>query len=110
MDSFLINLFSNPQSAQSPLLNIIFLIVVVWSIIIKGFGLYHAARHEEKLWFVALLFINTLGILEVVYLFFLSKEKMTIQEVSINFNKSITTLKQNNPFSKKTKSSLKTKN
>jgi hypothetical protein len=101
MDSFLINLFVNPQSAPNPLLNSIFLIVVIWSIIIKGFGLYHSARHEEKLWFVGLLFINTLGILELVYLFFLSKQKMTIQEVSINFKKSITSLKQKNPLNKR---------
>ena|SRR3989344_7618111 len=101
MDSFLINLFVNPQSAQNPLLNSIFLIVVIWSIIIKGFGLYHAARHEEKMWFVALLFINTLGILELVYLFFLSKQKMTLQEVNINFKKLITDIKQKNPLNKK---------
>lgn len=101
MDSFLINLFSNSQNAQNPVLNLIFLLIVIWSITIKGFGLYHAARHEEKLWFVALLFFNTLGILEIAYLFFLSKEKMTIQEVNVNFKKLTTSFKLKNPLAKK---------
>ncbi len=100
MDSVLINLFINPEIAQNPLLYAIFTIVVILSIIIKGFALYHSARHEEKLWFIALLFINTLGILEIAYLFFLSKEKMTIQEVNVNFKKLTTSLKQKNPLSK----------
>ncbi len=74
---------------------------MIWSIIIKGFALYHAARHEEKLWFVAILLLNIFGILELIYLFFLSKQKMTIQEVNINLNKLLTGLKQKNPLNKK---------
>jgi hypothetical protein len=42
--------------------------VAVWTIIIKGYALWHAARNGQKEWFIALLVINTLGILEVVYL------------------------------------------
>lgn len=46
-----------------------FLIVAaVWTVILKGFALWHAARHSQKWWFIALLLINTLGILEIVYL------------------------------------------
>lgn len=101
MDSFLINLFVNPQSAQNPLVYFMVLFIVAWSIITKGFALYHASRHEEKMWFVAILFLNTFGILELIYLFFLSKQKMTIQEVNINFNKLKSSLKQKNPLNKK---------
>lgn len=43
-------------------------ILVLWTIIIKGFALWHAARNSQKWWFIAILVINTLGILEVVYL------------------------------------------
>lgn len=46
-----------------------FLIVIaVWTIAIKGYALWHAARNGQKEWFVAILVINTLGILEVLYL------------------------------------------
>jgi hypothetical protein len=40
----------------------------VWTILLKGFALWYAARAEQKWWFIALLIINTLGILEIIYL------------------------------------------
>lgn len=46
-----------------------FLIVAaMWTIILKGFALWYAARGNQREWFVALLLINTLGILEIIYL------------------------------------------
>lgn len=42
--------------------------VALWTVVIKGFALWHAARNTQKWWFIALLVVNTLGILEVVYL------------------------------------------
>lgn len=44
----------------------------VWSLIWKGIALYKAARNGQKGWFVALLVINTLGLLEIVYILFFS--------------------------------------
>jgi len=44
------------------------IIAALWTVAIKGYALWHAARNSQKWWFVALLFINTLGILEVIYL------------------------------------------
>ena len=44
------------------------LAAAVWTIILKGFALWHAARGSQKWWFIALLIVNTLGILEIVYL------------------------------------------
>ncbi len=46
----------------------IILVVVLWTIALKGYSLWHAARGSQKWWFIALLVINTLGILEIVYL------------------------------------------
>lgn len=45
-----------------------FVIAMFWTIILKGFALWHAARGSQKWWFVALLVINTVGILEIIYL------------------------------------------
>lgn len=39
-------------------------------IALKGYALWHAARRSEKWWFIALLLINTLGLLELAYLYF----------------------------------------
>ncbi|MFI5260282.1 MAG: DUF5652 family protein [Candidatus Paceibacteria bacterium] len=44
--------------------------LLLWSIVIKGFALWHSARGNQMAWFIVLLFIHTLGILEVVYLLF----------------------------------------
>lgn len=44
------------------------IVVALWTVIIKGYALWHAARNSQKWWFIALLVINTIGILEVIYL------------------------------------------
>src|SRR3989344_8538600 len=43
-------------------------LAAIWTIAIKGYALWHAARNGQKEWFIALLVVNTLGILEIVYL------------------------------------------
>lgn len=35
---------------------------------LKGYTLWHAARKNDQWWFIALLVLNTLGILELIYL------------------------------------------
>jgi len=47
--------------------------LLLWSLIWKGMALWHAGRRNEKLWFVVLLVINTMGILEIIYLLFVAK-------------------------------------
>jgi len=46
------------------------LMVVLWTIVLKAFALWYAARAGQKWWFVALLVVNSVGILEIVYLLF----------------------------------------
>lgn len=53
-----------------------FVVLAVWSLVWKGLGLWHSAQHKHKIWFVALLVINTLGILEIIYLFVVLKKKL----------------------------------
>jgi len=50
------------------LLTPFFIVIAVWSIAIKGYALWHAARNGQKEWFIALLVVNTVGILEIIYL------------------------------------------
>lgn len=52
-----------------------FLLLALWSITWKGLGLWHAGRRGDTGWFVALLVLNTLGILEIIYLFAIAKMK-----------------------------------
>jgi len=47
---------------------IIFIIMIIWSTVWKGLALWEAGKRKEKKWFIILFIINTLGILEIIYL------------------------------------------
>ena len=55
------------------ILGILFAVLLVVVIFLKGFALWHAAKRGEKWWFIALLIINTMGLLELAYLVFVAK-------------------------------------
>lgn len=65
----LITFFNNPVN------QVAFAALAVWSLIWKGFALWKAARNSQRNWFVAILILNTFGILEIIYLFYFSKPK-----------------------------------
>lgn len=46
-----------------------FIIIMIWSLIWKGLALWKAARVGSKPWFIILLLVSTLGILEIIYIF-----------------------------------------
>jgi|TARA_Y100000310_G_scaffold342803_1_gene447524 hypothetical protein len=48
-------------------------LISIWTLVWKGWALWLAARRAEKWWFIALLVLNTLAILEIVYIFFIAK-------------------------------------
>jgi hypothetical protein len=52
-----------------------FIILVIWTVLWKGLALWHSARRGEQWWFIAIFFINTVGILELIYLFGVAKLK-----------------------------------
>ena len=52
----------------------IFILAAIWTIPWKGVALWRAARNKSIAWFVVLLIINTLGILEIIYIFAFSKK------------------------------------
>jgi hypothetical protein len=49
--------------------------VVGWSLAWKGASLWRAARDGSKPWFVTLLLSNTLGLLDAIYLFGVSRRR-----------------------------------
>ncbi len=52
---------------------IVFWILVIWTLIWKGWALWESARRGQKAWFVALFVISSLGVLEAIYIFFIAK-------------------------------------
>lgn len=57
----------------------VLLILIAWSLVWKGLALWKAAQRGEKGWFVALLVVNTVGILEILYLYVFSKKEKIIE-------------------------------
>ena len=49
--------------------------LLVWSLVWTGWALWLAARRGELAWFVALLVLNTAGLLEIFYIFVIAKQK-----------------------------------
>ena len=49
--------------------------IVVWCMIWKGISLWKCGRNNQLYWFIALLVINTLGLLEIIYLLGFQKKR-----------------------------------
>jgi len=48
--------------------NPLIILLIIWIIVWKALALWQAARRNQKIWFIAILILNTLGILEICYL------------------------------------------
>lgn len=54
--------------SQELSMNLLIVVAIIWSIIWKGIALWKASRNNQWGWFIAILLINTLGILEIIYI------------------------------------------
>lgn len=50
-------------------------VLIIWTLFWKGLALWHSGRRGQPWWFVILLVVNTLGILEIIYIFAVAKLK-----------------------------------
>lgn len=57
------------QTAQMMLwLMPVIFILVVWELVWKLIAMWKAAHNNEKVWFICIALINTLGILPIIYI------------------------------------------
>lgn len=64
-----------PYATQFLMMNPwILAILFAWTLPWKGWALWRAARKEHKIWFVALLLVQTLGILDILYIFVFNRK------------------------------------
>jgi hypothetical protein len=59
-------------------------LIILWSIPWKGVALWKSAKKSHLGWFIALLIINSLAILDILYIFIFSKleeEKQQAEEM-----------------------------
>lgn len=52
-----------------------FIVVILWSVFWKGLSMWKAAKNNQRYWFVTLLVVNTVGILEILYIAFFQKKR-----------------------------------
>ncbi|RJQ29062.1 hypothetical protein C4571_02265 [Candidatus Parcubacteria bacterium] len=57
---------------------IIVLLAVLWTLPWKGWAMWKAAKNGHKWWFVVILVVNTLAVLDILYIFFFSEKKGAI--------------------------------
>lgn len=63
----------------APLIVLLIVLLAVWSIAWKGIALWKSARHGSKVWFVVLLIVNTVGILDILYIYLFSKKRASAE-------------------------------
>jgi hypothetical protein len=84
-----------PMNGAIPLEQTILLYILsLWTLIWKGLALWRASKQSQRNWFIVLLVLNTVGILDIIYLFRFSKDRMTIAEVTQWFKKTFASKKK----------------
>jgi len=71
--------------------SIILLLLAIWTIPWKGYALWLAVKRNQKAWFIVLLILNTVGILEIFYVFKVVKKSWV--DVKKDFHKAISSFK-----------------
>jgi hypothetical protein len=66
--------FGLPMMGSFPGLGYLLIPFLLWNLVWTGWALWLAARRGEPTWFVALLVLNTAGLLEIFYIFVIAKQ------------------------------------
>ncbi len=61
--------------------------ILIWSLFWKGCALWIASKNNQKGWFLILLVLNTVGILEIIYIFYIAKKKWADIKEILTVNK-----------------------
>jgi hypothetical protein len=54
---------------------LVIILALVWSMVWKGIALWRAGSNRQLAWFIVIFIVNTLGILEIIYIFAFSRKK-----------------------------------
>lgn len=61
---------------------VIFFLAAIIEVALKGYSMWFAARNSQKAWFVAILLLNTIGILPLIYLFFFRPKETVVRSAA----------------------------
>lgn len=60
----------------------LFVLLALADLVLKGWSMWRAARMEKKYWFIALLVLNTAGILPITFLLMTKKQYKALQPLA----------------------------
>lgn len=84
------NVFGN--NPPSPILIVALLILAIWQLFWKGVALWRASNSQQRNWFLALFVLmplNDVGIVEIIYMFWFAKKRLTFTELKSWFVKKV---------------------
>lgn len=65
----------NPAMEQLPIsANVAIVLITLWTIPWKIYAVWLSVKNDHKKWFVVLLLLNTIAILEIIYIFKIAKK------------------------------------
>lgn len=70
---------------SSPALSILSVILIIWTVVWKIYAVWIAVKNNQKKWFLAIMILNTVSILEIFYVFKVAKKSWA--EVKADFNR-----------------------
>jgi len=59
----------------APTSQVLFYVVLAWSLVWKGLAMWRAAKRNDKVWYIVFLIVNLVGIPEIIYLLVTNKKK-----------------------------------
>ena len=60
-------------------MTLLVLLSIAWTLPWKGVALWKSANNKHLVWFIVMLIVNTLAILEIIYIFGFSKRKAAVK-------------------------------
>ena len=79
---YYVTMFNSLTANNAPLeMKLLGLVIFIWILFWKGMALWRAAKNDQRNWYIAILLLNTLGILEIIFLFKFAKKPMTLREL-----------------------------
>jgi hypothetical protein len=51
----------------------LFITAVIWTLLWKGLALWKSAKKGHLIWFIVILLVNTLGLVEILYVYLFSE-------------------------------------
>jgi len=66
-----------PYNFSDPSILIWLIPLMIWELIWKGVGMWKAGRNNQLPWFIAILIVNSVGILPILYIAFFQKKGKT---------------------------------